>query len=143
MSSTVWWASMCQSPELSTSRSINECRAKAVKHVIEESDPGRDLGATGAVEVEADPDLRLRGLSFQTGSAGLAHDISSSFSMHCFGFEHGHQRVFEGLHLHRCTGRHPQPAFRSGLSNQNPAVEQGLPNRVPIGEPPEEDEVGV
>ena len=60
-----------------------------------------------------------------------------------FRFEHGRQGVFEGLHLRRSARRYPQPAVRSGFPDQHPAVQQCLPHRVAVLEPPEEYEVGV
>ena len=72
-------------------------RGEGRQHVVEESHTGRDLGAAGAIEIEADPDLRLGGLPFQGCGTGLAHGVSLSISVS----EYGGQCILEGLHLRR------------------------------------------
>src|SRR4051812_26951000 len=51
---------------------------KGGQHVIEEADSGRDLRMTGAIEIDAEEDFRLRGLSLHAGDTRLAHGISFS-----------------------------------------------------------------
>src|SRR6476620_1826276 len=46
------------------------------EHVIEEPNPGRDLGTTCPIQVETYPDFRLRGLTFEAGGARRALGIS-------------------------------------------------------------------
>src|SRR6476659_4870888 len=46
------------------------------EHVVEEPDPGGDLGTTCPIEIETYPDLRLRRLAFEAGGTRRAHGIS-------------------------------------------------------------------
>src|SRR5690606_37497303 len=43
---------------------------EAVQHVVEEADPGGDLGAAGPVQIDADADLGLLGVADDVSRAG-------------------------------------------------------------------------
>src|SRR5690606_41170861 len=57
--------------------------------------------------------------------------------------DHLIEGVAERGHLRGGADRDPQPARGSGLADQYAAVQQTLPDRVPVGEPTEEREVRI
>ena len=111
-----------------TTRSTSACRANEVEHVVVEADAGRDVGAARAVEVDLDVDLGLLGLPVDRRGAGHRRLLQSRRRA---------SAVSASLNAAISSARadrDPQPAVGPGLADQHAAVEQALPDGVPVGE---------
>ena len=53
------------------------------------------------------------------------------------------QGTAQPLHLLRCADAGPQEALGTDDADEDPGVEQGLPDGLAVGERAEQDEVGV
>src|SRR3954470_12078377 len=146
VSSTVWWASMSRSPVLLTSRSIRECRASAVSMWSKNPTPVEMLDSPvpsrSRLSRTLDSDVARSRAAVRAGRSAMV-SLRKGCGSDAGEREHPGQGIAEGRHLGRGTGGDPEPAGRTGLADQDAPVEQLLPDPVPVGEPAEEDEVGV
>ena len=135
VSSTVWWASMCGSPSVRTVRSRRPCLAELVEHVVEEADAGADVGRP--VPSRSSSTRTFDSLVCRSTRAVLLMLGSSRPRAAPRSAPRGRPSSRRGCR------RHPQPAVRTRLADQHAAVEQPLPDGVPVGEAAEQHEVRV